>query len=335
MGNAYSGRNMFIGVGIQSALGTDATIFDYIQPTEVGGFLKSAETIQSNRRLGTRFGGSGYPGASQVPWNFTCELNPKNIGRILAGAIGADDITVDVVDEVATHSFEFDEALSYLTLYCYGAGVADATGSDKVLKVTDAKITGLTIRGNTDDVMLLEVSGIGIAVEADTTPTPSYPTENPFFLNTEVSVGTVVIGDTIGGGAQFDEATEISVELDNGMAPDHRINGSAEALGIREGASALRGSLSCVYNDDTFVEINKFYAGTARGIKITVAHASEFYTSHSMTLTIELDAVKYEGSDPSWDPDVISISMPFVADVSSSTKITLKNDKVTVYSAAA
>jgi hypothetical protein len=338
-GQTYPGRNMWVGIGIQSAMTTVATVFSYLQPTEVGGFLEAFENIESEKRLGTRFGGLPYVGTKSIPFNFTVEANPGDIGRILLAAMGQEYSTPSVTSVVHNHIFRFTAIVPYVTILGYLAGVADASGSDRLMRITGAKVGQITISGGIDDILMVSVEGVGMVASAVTAAnyTPSYTSEKPFFLNANPGTGTLSIGSAIASAALFEEARQFEVTINNGLTPDHRIHGSATPVGIGEGSSSLEGQITAIHNQYTFAEINNFAAGNDRAITLTAVAAATTYTlpTSMATLEIGLNKCRYSGDTPSYDPDVITIELPFSAEVSlTSTYISVKNDKSVPYSAS-
>ena len=85
MGERLPGRNMWLAVGVQSAKGTPAYRYQYLQPVDVTGFFKEFGEIESNRRIGTRFKGSNYIGMQTVPFTFSVEFNPGDCGNLIYG----------------------------------------------------------------------------------------------------------------------------------------------------------------------------------------------------------------------------------------------------------
>jgi hypothetical protein len=151
---------MWLAVGVQSAKGTAAYRFAYLQPVDVGGFFKEFAEIESNKRIGTRFKGSNYVGMQTVPFNFSVEFNPGDCGMLLYGALGAEAGAVS--GDGYTHTMTAAEDLPYLTFLLYSAGIADDSGTVKVHRITDAKIGKMTITGNIDEVAMLNIEGTGI-----------------------------------------------------------------------------------------------------------------------------------------------------------------------------
>lgn len=333
-GDTNPGRNMWVGVGIQTSMTTVATVYDYFQPTEVGGFLEEFATIESGRRLGTRFSGLPYLGTKQVPFSFTVEATP-NIGRILALSMGTNSI-VSVTSVAWNHDFRFAEELPYGTILCHAAGVADGTSVAQEIRIIGAKLSRMTLAGSIDNVITLAVEGIGMTMSAAASVSASYTTFDPFFLNSAQGTATLSIGTTITLVTSFEEARNFELAIDNGVMADHRIHGSATPVAISEGDSGVTGRFAAIYNDNTFLEINKFAAGTKRALTLTATSAQPVPSlpTTMITLTVGLHSIRYTGDTPSYDPDVITVDMPFKAEISASTYITIINNKGTIYSSA-
>ena len=401
---------MYVGVGIQPAKGVPAYRFDWIQPDSISGLLPQFEEISSARRTGTRYRGTNYVGGSSVPVTVTQEANPENIGRVLLALLGSDSVVEDVLDEVYTHTFSITEELPYVTIVAQTAGVADATGAEKLHRVTDVKLGTFGFSGGMDSPYMLEYSGIGIAREpvvATTTATadgttggadltitdasaivegmavsgdagipagavvqsvtindggddtvtldqsltgdvtaasltfefaPAWPTADAFMVKSEVSTAKIEIGDDVGALSQFDEAREFTLDNESGLAADNRIDNTANPTGIEEGESELSGAMDVVYNAETYAEIDKWTQNADRAIRFTLRASSPFYSSGSdyhYTLAFTANAAKYNGApDVSWDPDVISLSLPFMVDVADGFEIALTNGHSGAYSAA-
>ncbi len=333
-GETYPGRNMWVGVGIQTSMTTVATVYEYYQPTEVGGFLEEFATIESGRRLGTRFSGLPYLGTKQIPFSFTIEATP-NMGRILAAGMGANSI-VSVTSVAWNHDFRFAEELPYVTVLCHAAGVADGTSVAQEIRIIGAKISKLTLAGSIDNPLTLAVEGVGMTMSAAASVTASYTQFDPFFLNSAQGTATLSIGTTITLVTSFEEARDFELAIDNGVMADHRIHGSATPVAISEGDSGVTGRFSAVFNDNTFLEINKFAAGTKRALTLSATGIQPVpslpTTMHAMV--VGLHSIRYTGDAPSFDPDVITVDMPFKAEISLSTYITIINNKSLAYSAS-
>lgn len=334
----YPGRNMWVAIGIQTSMTTLAQVYSFMQPTEVGGFLEEFNTIESNRRLGTRFSGMPYVGTKQVPFSFTVEADPANLGRILLAAMGSEYTAPSVTSVVHNHIFRFAEDLPYITVLGYMAGVADTNSTAiQSMRVRGAKISQLTLTGNIDEVITVSVEGIGMTASACSQVTTAFTTEEPWFLNAAVAVGQLSVGSTLATSALFEEAREYELTINNAIAADHRIHGSNNPVGIEEGSSEVTGRLVAVFNPYSFVEVNNFAAGNVRAIGLTVTAAKTTYSLPTTyaALEIGLDKVRYSGDSPSFDPDVITVELPFKAEVSLiSTYISIKNNKSLPYSAA-
>lgn len=158
-GVRHTGRNMWLAVGVQSAKGTVAYLYTYLQPVDIEGFFTLYEEIESGRRIGTRFKGDGYVGQSQVPFTFSVELNPGDCGKLIYGATGTEAPAAS--GGGYTHTFTLAEDLPYLTFLLYASGVADDTGTNKILQIRDCKIKA-SIEGAIDAPMMLSIEGMGI-----------------------------------------------------------------------------------------------------------------------------------------------------------------------------
>lgn len=324
---SYPGRNMYIGVGIQSGIGSSATVYTFLQPSEVTGGLEEFAMIDSTRRLGTRFKGTGYIGTKQVPFGFTVEANAGNVGRLLKLIFGGEIASSMVAGSYGRHKFYPTEELKYGTLLLYPAGVADETGIDKIIRVKDWKCTKATIKGSVDDLVTISVDGFGTSRDAvyPSSYTISFTSTQPFFLNSAIGTAILKIGPGAPASSQFDEARTFTFNVENGVKADHRIHGSNSAIAMREGDSTLTGALDCVYNGVTFGEINKFQAGTVRALQLAVTSTEILYTGTSETfdMIIDISQAKYDGGNPSWDPDEITVALPFTAELASSQAVTV------------
>ena len=332
MGNSsesFPGRNMYLGVGIQSGVGSSATVYSFMQPSEVTGGLEEFAMIDSARRLSTRFKGTGYVGTKQVPLGFTVEASPQAVGRLLKLAFGAEIASSVVAGVYGRHKYYPSEELPYGTILLYAAGVADETGIDKTIKVTDWKCTKLTIKGGVDDIVTLQVEGIGAArtaVYPSSYTTPTFTTVQPLFMNSAVGTGVLLIGTSEATPTvAFEEARSFEITIEHGVKADHRIHGSNAAIAMREGDSSITGTYSAVYNGVSFGEINKFQAGTARAMKLSITSVEAIgpATSETYDMIVETLRSKYSGGNPSWDADQITVELPFTAELASSQAVTV------------
>lgn len=335
-GDTNPGRNMWVAVGIQTSMTTIATLYSFHQPTEVGGFLEEFAYIDSNRRLGTRFQTYGYLGTKQVPFSFTVEANPDVIGRILAGAIGFDSLA-SATSVAHNHNFKFNvEELPYLTILGYLAGVADASATAQEVRIRGCKINTMTIAGGIDNVMTLTIDGIGMSLSAATTATTAYSSSDPWFLNSMQGTGILSVGSTVTLVSAFQEVRDFELTIENGITADHRIHGSATPVAISEGSSRISGRMTAVFNPETFAEINNYRAGNLRALTLTATGATAMAGpgTNYKTLAIGLSKFRYTGDTPSWDPDVMTVDLPFTCEASVSTYINVLNDCSTAYASA-
>jgi hypothetical protein len=334
-GETNPGRNMWVGFGLQTSMTTVATIYDYFQPTEVGGFLEEFATIESGRRLGTRFSGLPYLGTKQVPFSFTIEATP-NIGRIIMAGLGVNSI-VSVTSAAWNHDFRFAEVLPYATILAHAAGTADGTSVHQEIRIIGAKVSKLTFAGSIDNVFTLAVEGMGMTMSAAASVTASYTPWDPFFLNSAQGTATLSIGTTITLVTSFEEARDFELVIDNAVSADHRIHGTAVPVGMSEGDSGVTGKFTAIFNDNTFLEINKFAAGTKRALSLSAVGTQPVPTLPTImhAFAVGLPVIRYTGDTPSFDPDVMTVDMPFKAQIDTlSTFITIVNDKSTIYSSA-
>lgn len=538
MGTRYPGRNMWLAVGVQSAKGTPAYRYTYLQPVDVGGFFKEFAEIESNRRIGTRFKGSNYVGMQTVPFNFSVEFNPGDCGMLLYGVLGAESGTVS--GDGYNHTMTAAEDVPYLTFLLYSAGVADTSGTVKVHRITDAKINKMSITGNIDEIAMLSIEGTGIdsgAIEnvatsftADTTDTdetltdisitdgvypgmpisgtgiptdtviasfdtgltgamalanalkttivghindyggggeehkaldpagatlaaiadatteatlitltnglttcyvahdgdaieasPTYhqaqtsenaltsednvttlhgaidqlndikvkynlhdadstshstggdhaettaaadttaemsqpatatgadvtvsvssfsmaastgfTSDTPFFVKSSLCTGLVSIGATLGTVAAYSECRALSIDIENGLSPDNRIDNTDKPYAIEEGEGEIIGMIDCLYNAESLAEIGYFQANTARALKILLTTTNLFDSTNYKTLTINVYQAKYTGGAPNWELDVINVELPYKVDVSKGFDIILFDNTGTEYNA--
>jgi hypothetical protein len=341
MGATNPGRNMWVGIGIQTTASTVASVISFLQPTEVGGFFEEYATIDSNRRLGTRFTTLPYVGTKQVPFSFTAEANPGDLGRILLAALGMEHSAPSVTSVVHNHQFRFAEELPYITVFGYLAGVADATATDQSIRIRGAKIGKMTIKGNIDDVVTVTVEGVGMTASACSTTTALFTSEMPFFCNSTLGTAIISIGSTISTPIAFEEARSFELTIDNGLMSDHRIHGSNSAIAVEEGSSNITGTMSVVFNPSSFIEVQNFRVGNMRAITLTLTASQTPYSLPTTfaSLAIALDQVRYSGSTASFDPDVITVDLPFQAErraasLPSTMYVSLYNNKSLPYSAA-
>jgi hypothetical protein len=160
MGNAKTGQNVWVGLGIQNAKDSVAQIATIFAVTDLSGIIEEYSAVESQRRLATRFKGAGYLGTKQVPFGFSVEANSKDIGRILYAAFGAEAGSALSTPTRYQHTFTPAEELPYITLAVYTAGVADSSGTEKFHLLKNGKINSLEINGSLDAPVSISVEGI-------------------------------------------------------------------------------------------------------------------------------------------------------------------------------
>jgi|TARA_Y100000034_G_scaffold134763_1_gene204150 hypothetical protein len=328
---------MYVGVAIQNgfaeAAGSGGTSVTYYEPDEVRGGIQEFTEIASNRRMNTRFRGAGYIGTQSVPFGMTVELNPMNAGTLLALVMGTESLTVLVTAQSATHKFYPAENLRYGTIWLYSAGAADNSATDNEHKIINFKVTRASIEGGIDDVVRLSIDGIGTDHSAVAATSPSFTNVRPFFLNSVEGLGTLSIGSAIGSVSQFDECRRMRMEIDNAVSPDQRIDNDASAASIREGDSSITGMFDCIYNGNTYAEIDAFTLGSDRAFTLSVNSTTAFYTSEVYNCTLGMEQARYNGANPSWDPDLLSIELPYIGELASSAAVYIQitNSDVVTY----
>lgn len=157
--DALSGRNVWIGIGKQTAFGTPVAPTKFFEVTDISGIMEEYDFKKSDRRVGTRFKGLGSKSGKKVPVSFTVEANAANIGLLLTLAMGQD--TQSAAGSAYMHTISITENLSYFTLWVSTDGVADDNASDTVHQVPNCKIISLKLDGTVDDVLKVSIEAVG------------------------------------------------------------------------------------------------------------------------------------------------------------------------------
>ena len=88
-----------------------------------------------------------------------------------------------------------------------------------------------------------------------------------------------------------------------------------------------------LYNDATYTELDIFTAGTNRAFQLVGTSVAAFYTAMTYQITLAIEAARYSGAPPAWDPDVMSVEMPYIGELASaqSISVTIRNADVVAY----
>lgn len=395
--DALSGRNVWLGIGKQSAVNAAAAPSEFFEVTELGGVLEEYDWKKSDRRVGTRFKALGYKSGKKVPLSFAVEVNAQNAGLLLTLGLGAD--AAGAAGAAYEHTISLAENLPYFTAVICTDLVADTDAGDTLHQIVNCKVISLKLDGGVDDVLKLSIEAVGtkrnmayasksgisgtlasgspnvtvastaglipgqkvtgMGIPASTTIlsitsatafvlsanatatgaqnlafslTPTFPTARSLYMKAEEGQAKIELGADIGSLAQFDEATEFHFSLSNGVAPDKRIDNSAEAYGLREGDSEITGSMKATYNRNALVEVEAFQAGTPRALRFTATSVELAAVGQPFKLTLIADKARYSGAPPAWDPDVISADLQYEVERSSSYPvIEIINTKAQAY----
>lgn len=157
--DALTGRNVWLGIGKQSAFGTPVVPTKFYEVTDLGGLLPEYEFKTSERRVGTRFKALGYKASKKVPFNFAVEANPQNIGLLLTLAMGTDSVAAS--GAAYAHTISLAENLSYFTIWVSTDDVADPNSAASVHQIANCKINSGKFDGVVSDVAMFTVEGFG------------------------------------------------------------------------------------------------------------------------------------------------------------------------------
>lgn len=154
-----TGRNVFLGIGKQTAFGTPAAPTKWFEPTDVNGIIEEYDWKKSNRRIGTRFKPLGYKTGRKVPISFTVEMNAQNCGLLLTLAAGSDSAAAD--GAAYKHTISFAENLSYFTVIAKTDDVADDDAEETYHRVYNCKVKSFKIDVTVDDIAMISIEAEG------------------------------------------------------------------------------------------------------------------------------------------------------------------------------
>lgn len=159
--DALSGRNVWLGIGKQTAFAVPVAPTKFYEVTEITGLLPEYDSKKSDRRVGTRFKPLGYKVGKKVPIAFTVEVNAENIGLLLMLGMGAD--AVAAAGSAYKHTVSLLENLAYFTAWASTDLVADTDAADTIHQVINCKVVSWKFDGTVDDVLKVHIEAIGTA----------------------------------------------------------------------------------------------------------------------------------------------------------------------------
>lgn len=157
--DALAGRNVWLGIGKQSAVAVPAAPTKYFEVIDLGGVLQEYDYKKSERRVGSRWKGVGNKVSMRVPLSFKVECNPANIGLLLTMAMGADVAAAD--GAAYSHTITLANDLPYFTAVVFTDNVADNVADYTFHRIYNCKINSFTIDAITDDVITVSFEATG------------------------------------------------------------------------------------------------------------------------------------------------------------------------------
>jgi hypothetical protein len=272
---------------------TPATFLEYVPPAAL--VFHCDRIISKGVRPGRRTQGRWRPGRKWVDGNFTVELGPQSIGKLLKWAFGA---VSTAGSDPYTHTFTpgtlDDEAMTLQF------AVPDEAGTIRVHEYQGCQCTGWQIACKVNEFATMQFSVYGMNEDrSQSLASASYPsTWNPF---------TFVSGALSIAGSGYD-VDDITLTGNNGLITGrHKIRATTPQLPVqsREGAFRQYGG---VVNGDYLsnAAYDRFVNGTEAAVSMVFSDGS------SAQLTIAGNA-RFDGDTPNVrDMGITKQALPFV-----------------------
>lgn len=240
-----------------------------------------SEELRSDRMIADH-----RAGTRSVEGNIVGELSHLSHDDMLAAALCGDWASNVLKAGAVRRSFTIERFFEDLddTLRYTGMQVDTLQ-----LSMTTGAVVGMTFGFIGQDMVTPPVSPIVGATYADATTTPTMD---------------AISGSVMEGGLEIGVATEVTLNLSNGLSPRFVI-GSARSLEPSIGRSNLTGTLTAFFEDLTLYQ--KFLANANSSLSVECSDGVNSYT-------FLIPRLKYTGSDvPVTGEGSISMTMPFQA----------------------
>jgi hypothetical protein len=257
------------GVAIQTAKGTPNANPVFGHGVRGGAIVdvtmdQTLEDRTSSRRVS--------PGANRnavVPVaNFTCRAHPRSIGAYLYAVLGGKGVTGA---GPYTHTFTYADLLPYLSIF------GKTTSPSQISRVSDLKISELTISWNENQPVEVSINGMGCVLLMDGTMTPTNDETATALANYFIPAGGTFQASAITGTPAAAKITGGSISFKTGVNPK-TISGTITPDDIDEGNLEVEVSLTLVPDNDA--DWQAIVTGATGGTAIS---ASTQYGSANIT----------------------------------------------------
>lgn len=197
---------------------------------------------------------------------------------------------------------------------------ADLQSSDKPFHLfTGMEIGGFKLTVPTDGI----VKGSFTVLGQDTTlSTAGVASQTLGTLGTTQTLGSLT-GSITEGGSTLGIVTEVTLSVDNGMAPRFAIGSVGKTIGLATiGRCTITGQITAYFANSTLLE--KFINETASALIFTLVDTPTVGHTTGNSLAFTLPNIKYTGGQPDTKGQgEIMLSMPFQAIYDSSSTATM------------
>lgn len=295
MGQLYSGRTIYVGVGRESVFGSEVAPTRYLLVTSTSPNT-SVEYQDREVRLGSRIAPAPMRVSKISEIGMDVEVDPLGIEDILTALMGDPSVAgVGNPGDPETKTFVPAESLpsysiewgSPVDTYRFVGGVLDS-----------AEFT-FPAKG----IVTASLTWVAKAEETATQGTPTLPGVTPF-------TSFHVSGVTVNGSA-FAEAQEATLSVANNIyRDDYRLMSGGEVVSLPPGTFAVEGSLRCAYNTESKALRQAYLNGNTVSIEVTLTHDSEVATGvpYSLKFAISGASITEATIDDSVDGMTLSVS---------------------------
>lgn len=327
MGNIGVGYNGYIGIAKETTWGTAVAPTTFLEMLDES-IVKVITPIEHGALVGSRFKpGIDITGAIDINGSFSIEVNPDNIGLLLAAALGSEGAATQVGTTTAyDHDFTPGDSLIPITIEV-GRDVASASG--KAFRYAGGMINTMALSCDINAILKAEFGILAKDESEESEATPSYSTKLPFVY----TMGSVKID-----GSAVAYVKSLSINLNNNLFGDRYVlNASQLRAGIQPQGSDLTGSMDLEWTTDAYAERTKYLAGTDAALELIFTSTEEIESGYYYTLTLSIPHVKYKKADANiGGKDIIPFAVDWEAWKSGATDImtvTLRDARTTQWSA--
>jgi len=222
----------FVGIGKESAFGTQVSLTDYINAIEENYGLDNS--VDADAQMGTRYKEKPIPGPFKAKGGFKCYLEQENMGRIFQALMGnGSDTVTNPESGVYLHTITPQATSQPLTL----AVGTDVTAGQKSMPGSIVKKLKVTLAPK--GKVLCEVETIGQKMLIDSLATPTFSVKKPYHnVHALCKIG----------GATIARIKGMTMEIENQVTEDDFVHGSRFLYSCAFGLLTVKGTIDLLFD---------------------------------------------------------------------------------------